>query len=79
LLRLQHVAACLIGFISTAYLATRLWIRAGNMHAAGETTAQLKLNIAYLTYGMAILMGLTALALLVLACREPRRQPTGEV
>jgi TRAP-type C4-dicarboxylate transport system permease small subunit len=79
LLRLQHVIACLIGFVATAYLATRLWIRADNMYAAGETTAQLKLNIAYLTYGMAILMGLTALALLVLATRQPKRQPTGEV
>lgn len=79
LLRLQHVIACIIGFLATAYLATRLWIRAETMDAAGETTAQLKLKIAYLTYGMAILMALTAIALLVLASRPPRRQPTGEV
>ena len=79
LLRLQHVIACIIGFLATAYLATRLWIRAETMDVAGETTAQLKLKIAYLTYGMAILMALTAIALLVLASRPPRRQPTGEV
>ena len=79
LLRLQHIAACLVGFVATGYLATRLWARAVTMHAAGETTAQLKIKMSYLTYGMAILMGLTALALLVLACREPRRHPTGEV
>jgi hypothetical protein len=47
------------------------------MDLAGETTAQLKLKLAYLTYAMAILMALTALALLVLACRRPGRQQTG--
>src|SRR5262245_61772159 len=26
--RLQHVAACLLGFVSTGYLSWRLWIRA---------------------------------------------------
>lgn len=73
LLRVQHVAACLIGFACTAYLAWRLWIRAGNLLAAGETTAQLKLTIAWLAYGMALLMGISAVAMLVLALRRPRR------
>ena len=73
LLRVQHVAACAIGFVCTAYLAWRLWIRAGNLLAAGETTAQLKLTIAWLAYGMAALMGITAVAMLVLALRRPRR------
>ena len=57
----------------------RLWLRAVIMDVAGETTAQLKLKLSYLTYGMAILMALTALALLVLACRSPGRQQTGEL
>jgi TRAP-type C4-dicarboxylate transport system permease small subunit len=73
LLRVQHVAACAIGFVCTAYLAWRLWIRAGNLLAAGETTAQLKLTIAWLAYGMAALMALSAVAMLVLALRRPRR------
>jgi len=73
LLRVQHVAACLIGFACTAYLAWRLWIRAGNLLAAGETTAQLKLTIAWLAYGMAALMAISAVAMLVLALRRPRR------
>ncbi len=73
LLRVQHVAACAIGFVCTAYLAWRLWIRAGNLLAAGETTAQLKLTIAWLAYGMAALMGISAVAMLVLALRRPRR------
>jgi TRAP-type C4-dicarboxylate transport system permease small subunit len=77
-LRIQHVAACLIGFVCTAYLAWRLWIRAGNLLAAGETTAQLKLTMAWLAYGMAVLMGLSAVAMLILAARRPRRHYVGE-
>ena len=73
LFRIQHVVACLIGFVATAYLAWRLWLRAVSMDSAGETTAQLKFKLAYLTYGMSILMALTALALLVLVFRRPAR------
>jgi TRAP-type C4-dicarboxylate transport system permease small subunit len=79
LLRVEHVAACLVGVAATGYLAWRLWLRAVIMDVAGETTAQLKLKLSYLTYGMAFLMVLTALALLVLACRRPGRQQTGEL
>jgi hypothetical protein len=43
------------------------------MLAAGETTAQLKLQIGWLTYLMSVLMLLTALSLLVLALRRPQR------
>src|ERR1044072_9399318 len=45
LLPIQHVVSCLICAVATGYLAWRLWIRATNMAAAGETTAQLKLQI----------------------------------
>ncbi len=76
--RLQHVIACAIGFLSTGYLAWRLWIRAVNLHVAGETTAQLKFRLAYLTYAMSILMALTAVALIVLAFRRPQRSVPGE-
>ena len=78
LFRIQHVVACALGLLSTGYLAWRLWLRAVNMDAAGETTAQLKFKLAYLTYTMSILMALTALALLVLAFRRPRRSVPGE-
>ena len=77
-LRIQHVVACLIGFACTAYLAWRLWIRAGNLLAAGETTAQLKLTMAWLAYGMALLMALSAVAMLILARRRPRRHTVEE-
>jgi TRAP-type C4-dicarboxylate transport system permease small subunit len=79
LLRIQHVMTCLIGFAATAYLAWRLWVRALAMYAAGETTAQLKFKLAYLTYAMSILMALTALALLVTALRPPRRHLPSQV
>ena len=76
LLRIQHVTACLVGVLCTGYLAWRLWLRAGTMMAAGETTAQLKLEISWLTYGMSVLMALTAVALAVLATRPaPRHSP----
>jgi hypothetical protein len=49
------------------------------MDAAGETTAQLKFKLAYLTYSMSVLMALTAVALLVLMLRRPQRHTAGEV
>lgn len=77
--RLQHIVASVISCVATAYLAYRLGVRGGNMLAAGETTAQLKLTLGYLTYGMAVLMALTSLAFFVLVFRRPSRQATGEV
>ena len=77
--RLQHIVACVLGCVSTGYLAWRLSIRAASLYAAGETTAQLKFKLAYLTYAMSILMALTAVALLVLIFRRPQRHFTGEV
>jgi TRAP-type C4-dicarboxylate transport system permease small subunit len=79
LFRIQHIFACLIGFVATAYLAWRLWLRAVGMDRAGETTAQFKFKLAYLTYGMSILMLLTALALLVLVFRRPTRHSISQV
>jgi hypothetical protein len=48
------------------------------MYSAGETTAQLKFTLGYLTYAMSILMALTAVAMLVLAFRQPTRSIPGE-
>jgi len=79
LFRIQHIVACLIGFAATAYLGYRLWLRALGMDSAGETTAQLKFKLAYLTYGMSILMLLTALAMLILVFRQPTRHSVGQV
>jgi TRAP-type C4-dicarboxylate transport system permease small subunit len=79
LARVQHVVSCLMSFVATCYLSWRLWIRAIGLDAAGETTAQLKFKLAYLTYAMSALMALTALAPLFCAFRRPRRHHTGEV
>jgi TRAP-type C4-dicarboxylate transport system permease small subunit len=76
--RIQHVVACVLGALSTGYLAWRLWIRAMSLHAAGETTAQLKFKLSYLTYAMSILMALTAVVLLLLVWRRPQRTIPGE-
>jgi len=78
LFRLQHIAACAIGMVSTAYLAWRLWLRADTLYMGGETTAQLKVKLGYLAYSMSILMALTAAALFVLLFRQPQRHVTGE-
>jgi TRAP-type C4-dicarboxylate transport system permease small subunit len=79
LLRIQHVLACLVAGIATAYLAWRLSVRGDTMMASGETTAQLKLPLFWLTYAMCVLMALTSLAFLILVFRRPSRQATGEV
>jgi TRAP-type transport system small permease protein len=78
MLRIQHVFACAIGLLCTGYLAWRLWVRADNMLAYGQTTAQLRITLAWLTYAMALLMGCTAAALLLLAFRPPQRHSVDE-
>lgn len=79
LLRIQHVVACAVGMVCTGFLSWRLWLRGDHMAAAGETTAQLKIQLAWLTYSMSVLMALTALALFVLAFRQPQRGSTAEL
>jgi TRAP-type transport system small permease protein len=78
LFRIQHLIAGAIGTACTAYLAWRLWLRAGNMVAAGETTAQLKITLGWLTYAMSLLMALTAVALFIVAFRQPQRHYVAE-
>ena len=73
LFRIQHIVACAVGFLCSGYLAWRLWLRAEHMDRAGETTAVLKIKLAWLTYSMSLLMAFTAIALIVLAFRRPRR------
>lgn len=73
LFRIQHVVACAVGFVCSGYLAWRLWLRAEHMDRAGETTAVLKIKLAWLTYSMSLLMAFAAIALIVLAFRRPRR------
>ena len=67
-----------VSLVATGYLAWRLLIRANTLHAAGETTAQLKIKLGYLAYSMSILMALTAVALFVVMLRPPQRSVPGE-
>ena len=78
LFRIQHALASLIGAACTAYLSWRLWLRADALDRAGETTSQLHFRLAWLTYAMAILMALTAVALVVTLLRRPHRHIPGE-
>ena len=78
LFRIQHVIACAIAVVCTTYLAWRLWVRADSMVAAGETTAQLKITLGWLTYAMSVLMGLTAVAFFIVAFRQPQRHYVAE-
>jgi TRAP-type C4-dicarboxylate transport system permease small subunit len=74
LLRIQHVAACALGFVCIAFTSWRLWLRADRLLAAGETTGQLKIPLAWLAYSMSVLTALTAVALIILMLRPPKRQ-----
>jgi hypothetical protein len=78
LFRIQHVVATTIGVACTAYLAWRLGLRAEELAARGETTSQLGFRVAWLAWAMSVLMGLTALALVVVITRPPQRHFPGE-
>ena len=78
LFRIQHALASLIGAACTGYLAWCLWLRALALDRAGETTSQLQFKIAWLAYAMALLMALTAVALVVTLFRLPHRHIPGE-
>ncbi len=78
LFRIQHALASLIGAACTGYLAWCLWLRAGALGRAGETTSQLQFKLSWLTYAMAVLMALTAAALVVTLFRLPHRHIPGE-
>ncbi|HUL91295.1 MAG TPA: TRAP transporter small permease [Burkholderiales bacterium] len=78
LFRVQHVLATLIGAACTGYLSWRLWLRAEELAFRGETTSQLEFKVAWLAYAMAVLMALTAAALVVTLARRPHRHIPGE-
>lgn len=69
LLRMQQVAVdcgCAIGLGGIAWL---LWTRAAQLASYGDTTPQLKLALAPIVAGMAVLVALAALVHLVLIVR----------
>ena len=77
LFRIQHALASLAGAACTGYLSWRLWLRAEVLDHAGEISSQLHFKLAWLTYAMAVLMALTAAALVVTMFRRPQRHVPG--
>jgi TRAP-type C4-dicarboxylate transport system permease small subunit len=67
------VAACALGFVCVAFVSWRLWLRAIHIGAAGETTGQLKIPMSWLAYSMSVLTALTAVTLILLMLRPPKR------
>jgi TRAP-type C4-dicarboxylate transport system permease small subunit len=59
-LRVQRAAVDLLCGVALAGLAWLLWVKAGQMAAYGDTTAQLKLPVWPFVGAMALLCGLTA-------------------
>jgi TRAP-type C4-dicarboxylate transport system permease small subunit len=74
LLRVQHVAACLVSAVVCGALAWRLVLRAGLMMNYGDTTAVLRVPLYPLTYAMGALMAVTALIFLLATLRRPARR-----
>ncbi|MBM3352727.1 MAG: TRAP transporter small permease [Betaproteobacteria bacterium] len=74
LLRVQHVASSLLGAGVAGVLAWQLFLRAARMLGYGDTTAVLKITLHPLTFAMASMMALTALAFLARALRPPTRR-----
>ena len=69
--RANHIAVNLVGFVATAYLSYRLWLRGDQLMRAGETSLQLGLPLGYIVYAMSILTALTAVAFLIVALLPP--------
>lgn len=66
----QRVVIGLLGGLFLLILARQLWLFSGRLLAAGETTLQLGIPIAYVTYAMSVLMALGAVAFWLFAIRS---------
>lgn len=72
----QHFITNVVGFVVTAVLARQLWLRGVRLERAGETTVQIQIPMAYVTYTMSALMALTAVAFLIHAFRPGSPEKT---
>lgn len=77
LMRIQHVITNLMAAGCTAFLAYRLFLRGNTLLDAGETTLQIGIKLAYVSYAMAFLMAVTAVAFVLLALSEPKAAAEG--
>jgi TRAP-type C4-dicarboxylate transport system permease small subunit len=74
LLRVQHVAACLVSAAVAGVGAWQLLLRANRMLGYGDTTAVLRIPLYPLAYAMSASLALVALVFLLLALRRPVRK-----
>lgn len=68
----QDAAANLVAAVCVGVVSWRLWIKASEMLANGETTAVLKIPMYPLVHAMALLSGLTAVVILAMAWLDAR-------
>lgn len=68
----QDAATSLVAAVCVGVVAWRLWIKASEMMANGETTAVLKIPMYPLVHAMALLSFLTAVAILAMAWLDTR-------
>lgn len=69
---LQDAAASLVAAGCVGVVAWRLWIKAAEMLANGETTAVLKIPMYPLVHAMALLSSLTAVVIVAMAWLDTR-------
>lgn len=67
---LQQAFLDLLGGVCMAVIAWRLWVKAGDMASAGETTATLQIPVYPLVYGMAVLAFVTTALIMLFACLD---------
>jgi TRAP-type C4-dicarboxylate transport system permease small subunit len=75
---LQHALLDLVSAVCMGVIGWRLWIKAGDMARAGETTATLQITVGPLVYYMAVLSFVTAALIVLLAWFDllgARRRP----
>lgn len=65
--RAQSFVLYLISALCLAVVSWRLWVKAGQMHQYGDTTASLQITVYPLVYYMAVQAALTAVLLVVMA------------
>jgi TRAP-type C4-dicarboxylate transport system permease small subunit len=68
----QDVAASLVAALCVGVVAWRLWVKAAEMLANGETTAVLKIPMYPLVHAMALLSFLTAVVILAMTWLDTR-------
>jgi TRAP-type C4-dicarboxylate transport system permease small subunit len=71
---LLHWLVHAIGCVCLAAIAWRLWVKAGQMHGSGETTAVLQLDTWPLIYFMSLQTAITTVVLFLIMIRPGRAE-----